>query len=112
MDHSILNCDQAIPYLKPSLKTSEEAIKVALDDLPVLRKLGYDLLVSYLVDMGDRFQYIQGRHLKSSGLTEEELHAHSIKNLKSLMKAKLEIKPYGPVFAVFLNGNCESSVLL
>jgi uncharacterized protein YtpQ (UPF0354 family) len=109
---SIGKCDKAIPYIKPSLKGAEATVQLKREDEPVLRNLGNGLLVAYLVDIGEVFEYIQVRDLIRAGLTEEELHERSMANLVALMNARLDIKPYGNVSAVFLDGNIESSLLL
>lgn len=104
--------DKAIPYLKPSLKDARATMEVSRADQPVLRDLKNGLLVAYIVDSGDVFEYVQVKDLDRSRLTEEELHSSSVRNLAALMNSKLTIRPYGNVFAVFLDGNVESSLLL
>jgi uncharacterized protein YtpQ (UPF0354 family) len=80
-------------------------------DAPVLKDLGNGLLVAYVMDVGDHLQYIQYRHLQDSGANESELHSHAVHNLTVLAK-KLRIEPHGKMFAVFLEGNFEASLIL
>ncbi|MEO9061081.1 MAG: DUF1444 family protein [Nitrosospira sp.] len=105
-------CTEVLPYLMPSLKNSDSDIALTFDNQPVLRKLNNGLVVAYLLDSGEKFQYVQNRDLSSSGLTEAQLYDYGLQNLKMLMQAKLEVKPYGHIFAIFLDGNFEASLLL
>ena len=105
-------CEQAIPYLKPALKSAAVDIRLNDDEQLICRNLSNGLLVFYLVDMGGHFQYIQDRDLKKAGMKESDLYNLSIENLRKVMETNLRIQPYGSVYAVFLNGNVESSLLL
>jgi len=78
----------------------------------VLQNLGNGLLVAYMIDMGDRFQYVQHRHLETSGIIETELHQHAMENLALLAKQKLVVHPRGCIFAAFLEGSFEASLIL
>ena len=66
-------CGRARPYVKADL-TGETGPAVALshDDSPVLRNLGNGLLVAYIVDAGQSFEYIQNSHLSKADISEEE----------------------------------------
>jgi uncharacterized protein YtpQ (UPF0354 family) len=68
--------------------------------------------VSYLVDEDGMFTYVQDRHLLATHTEEGELHKSAIGNLYTLAEKHLRIQPYGPVFAVLMEGNFEASVLL
>jgi uncharacterized protein YtpQ (UPF0354 family) len=105
-------CEKAIPYLKASLKHTSASMTLKREDQPVLKPLGNGLIVFYLVDAGNAFKYVQVRHLNQSRLTEAELHERSTENLKARMADQLRIQPYGNVFAILLDGNVESSLLL
>ena len=78
----------------------------------MLKDLGNGLLVAYVIDLGDRLQYIQQRHLEASGLVESELHCHALNNLMGLVKDKLRVEAHGKAFAVLLDGNFEASLIL
>jgi Protein of unknown function (DUF1444) len=105
---------RAIAYLKAKLPDEDPGVAVSLspEDSPVLRDLGNGLLVSYVVDEGKNFGYVQKRHLFAAGIGASELHKSAIDNLYTLAEKHLRIQPYGPVFAVFMEGNFEASVLL
>jgi uncharacterized protein YtpQ (UPF0354 family) len=81
-------------------------------DAPIMENLDNGLLIAYIIDMGDRFQYVQHRHLETSGIIEGELHKHAMENLALLAKEKLVVHPRGSTFAVFLEGNVEASLIL
>jgi uncharacterized protein YtpQ (UPF0354 family) len=106
-------CNRAIAYLKPSLPASETTVELPKLDEPVLTDLSNGLLVAYLVDQGDHFEYVQRRHLADANLTEAALHQNAINNLTTLLRDKgAKIEPYGEVFAVLFGGNFEASLVL
>lgn len=101
-----------MPYVRPSLSGVDVDAIVRGGDAPVLKDLGNGLLVAYVIDRGDRLQYVQHRHLEASGIVESELHNHAVHNLTSLATDKLRVEPHSKVFAVFLDGNFEASLIL
>jgi uncharacterized protein YtpQ (UPF0354 family) len=101
-----------MPYLRPSLADVEADVVARGADAPVLKGLGNGLLVAYLIDLGGHLQYVQHRHLEASGMIESELHSHAIRNLTALATEKLRVESHGKVFAVFLDGNFEASLIL
>lgn len=105
---------RAVAYLKPKVTDGgpEAAKSVSIRDSPVLRDLQNGLLVAYLVDEGTGFSYVQNQHLSTAGIEEDTLHATAVNNLYGLAARHLRIQPYGSVFAVFMEGNFEASVLL
>ena len=108
-----LDWKSAIAYLKRKLpEDGSPALKISEEDSPVLKDLNNGLLVSYVVDEGSSFTYVQNRHLHSSGIDERALHQQAVHNLYSVAEQHLKVQPYGPVFAVFMEGNFEASVLL
>ena len=106
-------CNRAIAYLMPSLPAAEATIEVSELDEPVISDLSNGLLVGYIVDQGDHFQYVQRRHLADANLTEAVLHQKAVDNLATLLRNKgTKIRPYGEAFAVFFGGNFEASLIL
>jgi uncharacterized protein YtpQ (UPF0354 family) len=101
-----------MPYLRPSLPSVEADVIVGGGNAPVLKDLYNGLLVAYVIDAGDHLQYVQQRHLGDSGIDESELHCHAIHNLAVLAKNKLRVEAHGKVFAAFLDGNFEASLIL
>jgi uncharacterized protein YtpQ (UPF0354 family) len=104
---------RALPYIKPALTDgSGPAHDLGYEGSPVLRDLGNGLLILYLVDTGERFEYVQNRHLAEAGIDERTLYEAAIKNLLSLMTARTRMQPHGNIFWLFLDGNFEASLLL
>ena len=106
--------EEAVAYLKPGLPDDgTPAINLLDESAPILRSYSSSLLVSYLVDQGNSYQYVQSRHLTESGMTEEDLHAIGIRNLASLARERdLRVVPYNGIFAVLMGGDFEASLLL
>src|SRR6185369_3492411 len=66
-------CLSAIAYLKVEVIDDQELhVDLSEGDSPALRNLGHGLLVSYLVDEGDYYSYVQERHLAESDVTLEQ----------------------------------------
>jgi uncharacterized protein YtpQ (UPF0354 family) len=105
---------KAIAYLKPEVPNDDAtpAIVLNADDSPILRKFVPGLLITYLVDAGDRFSYVQGRDLLEAGLDEEELHRTAVRNLAQLAENKVTLRQSGSVWALCLDGNFEASLAL
>lgn len=108
-------CERAIAFLKargPDEGPSP-TMKLAHDDSPVLRDLGNDLLVSYVLDDGDRFVFVNNRQIAAEGLTGDELHRIGLGNLADAANASgVQVHPYGSIFAVIAGGNFEASLIL
>ena len=103
----------SIAYLKAAVSDQEPVdMELSHEDSPVLRDLGNGLVVAYLVDEGEGFAYVQYRDLQAAGVSEIELHRAAIANLSDLAATHLKVQPYGQIFAVFMEGNFEASVLL
>ncbi len=96
------------------METSDgaDAIEVSEEDFPAFRDLGNGLSVFYLLDEGDYFAYVQRKDLLGAGITEEVLHDTAIANLETLCAGTLEVREYGEIFAVTLDGSFEASLLL
>jgi uncharacterized protein YtpQ (UPF0354 family) len=108
-----LDWTRSIAYLKRKLpEDGSPAVSLGHEDSPVLTDLNNGLLVSYLVDEGNKFIYVQNRHLLAAGIDEKTLHRVAMDNLYRIAEGHLKIQPYGTVFAVFMEGNFEASVLL
>ena len=106
-------CLSAIAYLKVEVIDDQELhVDLSEGDSPALRNLGHGLLVSYLVDEGDYYSYVQERHLAESDVTLEQLHAHAVANLSAIVEAGAEVQQYGNIYAVLMGGNLEASVVL
>lgn len=109
-----LTTSNAIAYLKPVVDDDDEpVIELNCDDTPIAKQLDTDLLVTYLVDAGESFAYIQQRDLDADSITVDQLHANAVSNLLSLTALhELRVAPHGNIFAVLFDGNFEASLIL
>jgi sulfur relay (sulfurtransferase) DsrF/TusC family protein len=101
------------PYVKAILSEEEsgKVVSVGPSETPVARDLGNGLCVLYVVDRGDRFEYVQARHLQKYEIDEEALHTVAIRNLEKLA-LEVRLHPYGQICGVLMGGNFEASMLL
>jgi uncharacterized protein YtpQ (UPF0354 family) len=105
--------NHAMPYIKPDLSYEVgPAVELSHDDSPILRSLGNGLLVAYVVDVDQSFKYVQNRHLSKANITKEELHTTALNNLFAFMQERTRVQQHGEIFALFLDGNFEASLLL
>lgn len=105
-------CFKAMAYIKADLPAGQgRAVPLDGEHSPVLRRLGNGLLVAYLVDQGEHFSYVQGRHLRDAGLSAEELHVQAVTNLTGYAEQTVEVHEYGKLFAS-IGGAFQASMLL
>lgn len=110
--HQEISCKDAIAYLKVQVKEAFNEIELNSDEEPVMISIGNDLLISFLVDAGEEYRYIQGSHLVNEGMTKEDLKEIGIANLKRIAQERLEIKGLNGIYAAFMNGDFEASIIL
>ena len=105
---------RAIAYLKPVVPADELGPTIELPhvDTPVMREVNSELSVAYMIDRGGHFEYVQHRHLDADAIDADELHTIGLENLEHLAAKQMNVKPYENIFAVFLDGNFESSLIL
>lgn len=106
---------RAIAYLKAAIETDDEkpAVELGNDDSPVTKDIGSGLLVTYLVDAGDSFRYVQSRDLDADSVNQVEFHESAVDNLLNLAATtELRVAPHGNIFAVLMDGNFEASLIL
>jgi hypothetical protein len=105
-------CSAARLYLKAALLDGGPAdVVLSGDDEPVVAKFGCGLLETFLVDEGDRFTFVQHRHLRAVGWTPGQLRETAIRNLEKFYEGRLRIHQAGPTWALILDGNFEASLL-
>ena len=106
-----LRLDAAMPYLKQVLDKDEggEARHLSQADSPVLRPWLPGLVITYLIDLGDQFRYVNHRVLAEAGMDATSLHEIALANLAELPR---EIRPLSAGCAVIAGGNFESSLVL
>lgn len=110
-----VRCDRAIAFLKGEAPPHDDrhVIELGHDDSPVFREIGGGLLVSYVVDRGDHFEFINHGHLAAQDVTEDQLFELGLANLRKEVDA-LEVRVHSApsYFAVIAGGNYEASLLL
>ncbi|MHA6820954.1 hypothetical protein ACQUKI_05260 [Ralstonia pseudosolanacearum] len=104
-------CARAVAYLKPMVHDSAPAISLSREDSPVLQPFTEDLQLSYLVDAGSHFEYIQHRHLDQEGVSVDQLHSMAVSKLQALAEEKLVVREYGAIYVALMGGNFEASLL-
>jgi uncharacterized protein YtpQ (UPF0354 family) len=112
-DDAVAFCRRAIAYLKANLSEEDGDVFLEGDDEPVVMNLNNGLLVTYLVDQGDHFDYIQQRHLKSAALDEVQLHQIAIGNLATMLSEHgANLRKSDVAFGVLFDGHFEASLIL
>jgi len=112
MKNALSFCRNAFVYLKASVPATADSLTLSDPDSPVLHDLNNGLLIAYVVDNGSSFSYVQNRHLKEAEIDILQLHEYGVKNLRRLTEERLKVQEYGPVYAVFLDGHFEASLIL
>jgi uncharacterized protein YtpQ (UPF0354 family) len=106
-------CSRAKAYLKlKEFRHSDKEVNLLHSDAPIIKDLTNSLCVTYVVDEGGHFKYLQNRDCEKSGLSESQIHKISIENLAELAKQRIQIRPFGNIYAVMLDGNFEASLIL
>jgi Protein of unknown function (DUF1444) len=105
---------EALAYVKGDVRDADPAPVVHLneDDSPVLKRVAEGLHVAYLVDEGDEFSYVQGKHLKAAELDVDQLHALAVANLKSAAEGRVTVREIGPAWMLVFDGHFEASLIL
>ena len=108
-------CRNAIAYVKAEILDDlgdRPVVTLGPQDSPVVRSLCKGLLSTYLVDAGDRYLYVNRRHLLRAGVTEEQLHSRAVDNLLARAEERLEVRPYREAYFVLMGGDFEGSLLV
>lgn len=72
-----------------------------------------DLHVCYLIDRGDRYDYVQNRDSKAARISPDQLHEIGLANLRRLAaKRNWKLQAHGGVFDFLMGGEFEATVLL
>ena len=113
-DSARSKCLRSIAHLKVEtpLSESENEITLSERDSPFARALGHGLLEMYLVDEGDRFEYVQQRDVADAEFSPDLVREKALRNLGEVAQKKVQVRPYGAMYAVIGGGNHEASMLL
>ena len=106
---------EALAYVKGILPKGDPTPDVKLpniQDHPAATPLAGDLAVHYLVDMGDRFQYVTGTHMKSAGIDHRILHATAVNNLRTRAEGRVTLHASGSTSVLLFDGDFEASLIL
>ncbi len=104
-----------IPYLKMKLQMDLidlTTVPISYDEFPVLKEFNDEMNITFLIDKGSRFEYIQNRSLEENQIDIEMLKEKAERNLINLLNDKLEVRKYKDCFVVLLGGNFEASAIL
>src|SRR3712207_2631255 len=84
---SLIEISQVLPYVKAPVSGSSEQPELTDVDLISLPLVG-SLHVTYVVDRGDRLQYIMESDLDGQAVTREELHELAVRNFGARVSAQ------------------------
>jgi uncharacterized protein YtpQ (UPF0354 family) len=104
----------AIAYVKPDLSDDAPGPPVDFDRNapPLQRPLGDGLAVTYVMEEGSKLVYVHERDLEAAGIETDDLHGRAIQNLAKLSEGRVNVRRNGPIWAVFLDGAFEASLVL
>jgi hypothetical protein len=97
------------------LTSSHPGMEMSADQGPVCRASKGAFGVMYMLDEGSHYATVGMPDLREAGMTVEELHEAGLKNLGALSgneEARLTIKPQGPIWGVFMDGQFDASLVL
>lgn len=103
--------DKAIAYLKIDIFDKDvECVTLQEKGEPILLQMG-DFLMSFLIDRGEIYYYIQRRDIDTEGITVEELAEIGVENLRKLANEHLQVNVNKGVYSAILDGNFEASLV-
>jgi len=97
-------CDRAIAYLKGPASDRDLALMLSEQESPAMKVLGGELICTYVIDEGNRFEYVQNKILALEGVTIEALHESAVTNLENLARTSMQVQAYGPIYVVLMGG--------
>ena len=107
------DCLRAKAYLKvKEFGHSDNEVSPSHSHSPIVKDLTGSLCVTYVVDEGGHLKFLQNSDCEKSGLSASEIHRISVQNLAELARERIQIRPYGKIYAVILDGNFEASLIL
>ena len=110
---ALQDLSMVIPILKAIVSEDKNANTVELpkDDAPIYKEFAADLLIFYVLDLPDSFQYINNRFLRENNLSFEDIHLLALQNLPNRLP-KIEMHGNSPYHMITAGGNFEATLLL
>lgn len=103
---------KSIAYFKQTfLDDSPVDIQLEAEDAPLCLKYLDGVSIFFLIDEGSYFSFVQAKHLRSSGCTEQELLEWGVENLRGILE-NIQITKNEGVLYFSGSGNFEASLLL
>lgn len=91
---------------------ASEHLKMSIEDSPVMQDLTTGLSIFYAMDMGNRYELIQNRHL-SATITQEALRTAALANMGREIADKTKVNGDPASVMMLTNGgNFEATMLL
>jgi uncharacterized protein YtpQ (UPF0354 family) len=101
---------KAVSVSEPQEPQTE--IRLSFEQSPVNLPFAADTIIMYAVDRPNQLEYVSNETAAATGLTKEELHATSIKNLPYRL-GQVQLHDCGQgVYGLSAGGNFEASLLL
>lgn len=108
-----LDLSLVVPLVKAVIAddSSSTVVELAAEEAPISIAFVAELMVMYAIDYPDRFEFINGRHLRENNLTQVQLHELALRNLPE-RTPPIEMHGRSPCFMVTAGGNMEATLLL
>ena len=108
--------DLIVPMIKAisggNTKAPMSEIRLPFEQSPASMSLAADMVVMYAIDRPSHLEYISNEVASATGLTVEELHRRSVKNLPSRL-GNVQLHDCGEgVYGLSAGGTFEASLLL
>ena len=107
---AVFGADTPDPHPRPHPES--EYLQLSHDDSPIFETFTEGLAIFYAMDLGNRYELIQNRHL-SAAITLDKLRAAALSNMAREVAARTEIQgdPAGTMMLTN-GGNFEAAMLL
>lgn len=102
---------RVLPVIRDATFLESLPTSPSTEESTIVDSLTDDLRVLYVLDLPNRYRYLQASDLEGLGVARERLTQLAQDNLSALA-VDLQVQAVGPVYLLTLDGNYESSVLL
>jgi len=91
---------------------TNDTVELSFKDSPLFKPFAEELAIFYMIDQGDKFEFIQNKHL-SDTVTIEIIHNTSLSNFARAVSDRTEVSGNPDEIMVVTNGgNFEATMLL